>query len=172
MLIGHYGSRLPFVVLKGILYLGAVFIMLTFLCALLGATASLLKGLVSRKTPSPVRSRPRATASTPSEAQPIQLYHGTTMENALEIHSTGLWMVGTSPPPAVWMTDSLNVAKHYARNSGGIVIVKVDPEVQLSNPKEHVYICEIRGAEPFTHYYNINGLHPVGVLDSKGNRIM
>ena len=106
-----------------------------------------------------------------SSFQPTTLYHGTTLQNAFEIYYSGLWMVGGSFPPAVWMGDNIFIAQGYARVNGGIVVIKVDPWVRLTNKGGGVYIYEIPGAVPRSEYYKVQGLTPVGVLNTNGNRL-
>lgn len=105
--------------------------------------------------------------------QPTTLYHGTTtLQNAFEICTSGMWLVGNSRPSAVWMTDNFAAAKSYSGTNGGVVVVAVDPSFRLTNPRAGVFIYEIRYARPWEEYYQIPGLRPTGVLDVNGNRVM
>ena len=113
-------------------------------------------------------------ASNRSESTPVQpheLYHGTTLQNAFDIYNTGLWLVGTSRPRAVWMADRFRKARGYAGNNGGVVVMRVNSNLKLTNRYLGVYIYKIPNAKPNKEYYQIPGLNPVGVLDSNGNRI-
>lgn len=104
--------------------------------------------------------------------QPTTLYHGTTtLQNAFEIYSSGMWLVGNSKPSAVWMVDNFAAAKSYSGRNGGIVVVAVDPSVRLTHPRAGVFIYEIPYARRWEEYYQITGLQPVGVLDVNGNRL-
>jgi len=97
-------------------------------------------------------------------------YHGTSLENAIEIYSTGLWMVGSTG--SLWITDDVNIAKGYAGSNGGIVLVDVDQSLHLTKNGGGVYTYNIPDAKPFQEYYKIEGLVPVGVLDTNGKKIM
>jgi len=103
--------------------------------------------------------------------QPTTLYHGTSLQNAFEIYNSGMWLIGHSQPPAVWMTDNFAVASSYIKGTGGIVIISVTPWVRLTNRGTGVFIYEIPYARPWAEYYQIQGLRPVGVLDVSGNRL-
>jgi len=103
--------------------------------------------------------------------QPLTLYHGTSHENALEIFNTGLWLIGTSLPRAAWFGNKIDIARQYSGDTGGIVVVNVDPDVKLKNRGGGVYIYEVPDAVPHQDYYEIKGLRPAGVLTPQGNRI-
>jgi len=104
-------------------------------------------------------------------AQPTRLYHGTSLEIAQEIYRTGLWLIGSSRPYAIWMTTSFQTAKSYAKGSGGIIEIDVSPFLQLTNLRSGIYIYEIPEAIPFGEYYKVEGLRPVGILNRNGDRI-
>ena len=103
--------------------------------------------------------------------QPTTLYHGTSLQNAFEIYNSGMWLVGYSRPPAVWMSDNFAVASGYTKGTGGIVIISVAPWIRLTNQGAGVFTYEIPYAQPWGEYYQIQGLKPVGVLDVNGNRL-
>ena len=103
--------------------------------------------------------------------QPATLYHGTSLQNAFEIYNSGMWLIGYSRPPAVWMTDNFAVASGYIKGTGAIVIISVAPWVRLTNRGAGVFIYEIPYAQPWAEYYHIQGLKPVGVLHVSGNRL-
>jgi len=105
-------------------------------------------------------------------SQPSTLYHGTSLQSAFEIHNSGMWLVGNSQPPAVWMTDNFAVASSYIKGTGGIVVISVSPSIRLTNRGMGVFIYEIPYAQPWAEYYQIQGLKPVGVLDVNGNRVV
>jgi hypothetical protein len=111
------------------------------------------------------------TPSGYASLQPTTLYHGTTRQNALEIYNSGLWMVGNSFPPAVWMAADFAMARGYAKGTGGVVIISVAPWVRLTNLGPGVFTYEIPNGQPWGEYYHIQGLKPVGVLDVNGNRV-
>ena len=106
-----------------------------------------------------------------AKSQPSILYHGTTLENALEIYTTGLWMIGYAIPPAVWMGDKIEIASCHSGSNGGIVTVSIDPDLPLKNRGGGIYIYEIPDARPKQEYYRIQGLTPTGVVSPQGNRI-
>jgi hypothetical protein len=103
--------------------------------------------------------------------QPTNLYHGTTFENAIEIYVTGLWLIGSSLPPAVWMTDDFEIAKEYSGQHGAIVQVHVDRGVRLTKPGGRIYIFKVPGAVAHGEYYRIEGITPIAVLNPQGNPI-
>jgi len=109
--------------------------------------------------------------SAATAAQPTRLYHGTSLETAQEIYRTGLWLIGSSRPYAIWMTTSFQTAKSYAKGSGGIIEIDVSPFVPLKNLRSGIYIYEIPEAIPFSEYYKVEGLRPVGILNRNGDRI-
>ena len=80
-------------------------------------------------------------------------------------------MVGNSSPSAVWMGESFTTAKAYAGTNAGIVVIGVDPRVNLTSRGAGVFIYEIPDARPKEEYFQIPGLRPVGVLDVNGNRL-
>jgi len=103
--------------------------------------------------------------------QPRILYHGTKLETAFEIYESGLWMVGKSQPAAIWMGDSFNIARAHARNNEGIVVIRAHPNLGLTRQGRGVYIFKIPDARPYQDYYRVEGLTPIGVLDSNGDKI-
>jgi hypothetical protein len=103
--------------------------------------------------------------------QPLTLYHGTSLGNALDIFNTGLWLIGTSSPRAVWFGNNIDIARKYSKSTGAIVVVNVDRDVKLTNRGGGVYIYEVPYAVPHEEYYEIKGLRPAGVLTPQGNRI-
>jgi hypothetical protein len=119
----------------------------------------------SAATNSQTASRP------PPQPQPRQLYHGTTRENALEIHKTGMWLVGEPTPRGVYITNKFDVAKQYSGNSGAILVIRADSKVRLTDLGNGIYVYEVPDAVPFEWYYKIEGLKLVGILDAKGNPI-
>jgi hypothetical protein len=129
----------------------------------IGLAAQPVRYSVQTTRPQPVQPSPGVPPST--------LCHGTTLENAIEIFMTNLWLIGDSPPPAVWMVDDTSKAKIYAGDNGAIVVINVAPWVQLTNRGGGIYIYEIPEAIPHREYYRIPGLVPVAVLDPHGNRI-
>jgi hypothetical protein len=106
--------------------------------------------------------------------QPSVFYHGTSKKNALDIFNTGLWLIGNSRPPAVWMADNIELSKIYASLSsdGAIVEVHVDSDLEIESRGGGVFIYQISDALPNREYYKIEGLVPVGVLDTNGKKIM
>jgi hypothetical protein len=104
-----------------------------------------------------------------SSLQTTKFYHGTKLEKAVEIYSTGLWLIGHSRK--LWITDNFTIAKGYAGNNGGIVLINASREVQLKNHGGGVYTYHIPNAKPFQEYYQIEGLTPIGVLSPQGHRI-
>lgn len=106
-----------------------------------------------------------------SSAQPQILYHGTKLETALEIYGSGLWMVGRSWPRAIWMGDNFNKARAHAGKNGGVVVIKAHPDLGLTKSDRGVYILKIPNARAYEEYYRVQGLTPVGVLGSDGNKI-
>jgi hypothetical protein len=105
--------------------------------------------------------------------QPSVLYHGTSRENAFEIYNTGLWLIGNSTPPAVWMADNIELAKIYSgfSSDGAIVVIHVDLDLEIESRGGGVFIYQIPDAVPNQEYYNIEGLVPAGILDTNGNEI-
>jgi len=87
--------------------------------------------------------------------QPTTLYHGTSLQNAFEIYYSGMWLIGHSQPPAVWMTDNFAVASGYIKGTGGIVIISVAPWIRLTNRGAGVFTYEIPNAQPWVEYYQI-----------------
>jgi hypothetical protein len=106
--------------------------------------------------------------------QPTVLYHGTSQKNAFDIYHTGAWLIGNSKPPAVWMADTIELSKIYASLSsdGAIVEVHVDSDLEIESRGGGVFIYQISDAMPNREYYKIEGLVPVGVLDTNGKKIM
>lgn len=96
------------------------------------------------------------------------LYHGTKFENAIEIHNTGLWLIGYAWPPAVWMTDNIEIAKSYSGSNGAIVQIQVDAGIKLTKQGDGVYIFTIPDAAAHKDYYRIEGITPIGVLSPQG----
>jgi len=105
------------------------------------------------------------------EQQPLTLYHGTTLENALEIYDSGLWLIGSALPYAVWMGDTIKIAKQYSGGDGAIVVVNVNPNLRLTHRGGGVYVYGVLDAAPNREYYKIAGLLPVALIDPHGNRI-
>lgn len=103
------------------------------------------------------------------DPQPLRLNHGTTLKNALEILNSGLWLIG--PTRALWMTTDIEIAKIYARENGGIVIINVDPSLKLTNQSGGIYTYNIPNAMPYQEYYKIDGLTPMGVISPAGEKI-
>jgi hypothetical protein len=102
---------------------------------------------------------------------PLKLFHGTTRRIALEIYKTGLWLVGESKPPAIWMTSNIETAKKYAGSKGYIVVVNVDSALNLKKLKDEVFIFEVPDAKPNEEYLAIEGLKPSGIIDVNGKKI-
>ena len=105
--------------------------------------------------------------------QPTVLYHGTSRKNAFEIYNTGLWLIGNSIPPAVWMADNIELAQNYSgvNSDGAIVVIHVDADLDIENRGGGAFIYQIPSAVPNQEYYKIEGLEPAGILDTNGNRI-
>jgi hypothetical protein len=97
------------------------------------------------------------------------LCHGTSIENAIAIHDTRLWLIG--PTRKLWMTDNIEIAKQYSKTNGGIVIINVDPSLKLSNRGGGIYTYDIPDALPFKEYYRFEGLKAIAVVSPQGNRI-
>ena len=116
--------------------------------------------------------RPGYSPNPVPHPQPFQmrLYHGSSLESVEEIFRTRLFLVGNSTPPAFWMADAPEKTMFYCGNDGGILVIDVLHGTPLTYDGDGVYIFEIPGAQPFQEYYEIDGLVPVGVLDSTGNR--
>ena len=133
---------------------------------------SLIPDQPSRRAPNWRLPQPSTAPFLYSSFQPTTLYHGTSLQKAFEIYYSGLWMVGNSFPSAVWMGDNLSIAQGYAGGNGGIVVIKVDPWVKLTNRGGGVYIYQIPGATPRSEYYKVQGLTSVGVLNINGNRLV
>lgn len=102
---------------------------------------------------------------------PLKLFHGTTSRIALEIYKTGLWLVGESKPPAIWMTSNIETAKKYAGSKGYIVVVNVASALNLKKLGDEVFIFEVPDAKPNEEYLAIEGLKPSGIIDVNGNKI-
>jgi hypothetical protein len=137
------------------------------------SSAQYLSGLQTKKMPFSASSA-HLEYTSPNlffKEYPTTLYHGTTLENALEIYTTGLWMIGYAMPPAVWMGDSIEIAIGHSGSNGGIVTVSIDPDLPLKNLCGGIYIYEIPNARPKQEYYRIQGLTPTGVVSPQGNRI-
>ncbi len=101
------------------------------------------------------------------------LYHGTSMEVALEIFNTGLWLIGSSRPPAVWLTDKISEAEFYAEEKGAIVVVEVDPSIILtSHNKDCYYTFKIPDAQPGEEYLRIPALKPLAVFSAADRSII
>jgi hypothetical protein len=105
--------------------------------------------------------------------QPSVLYHGTSRKNAFEIYNTGLWLIGNSTPPAVWMADNIELVQNYSgiNSDGALVLIHVDADLDIENRGGGVFIYQIPSAVPNQEYYKIEGLEPAGILDTNGNRI-
>ena len=105
--------------------------------------------------------------------KPAVLYHGTSKKNAFDIYHTGAWLIGNSKPPAVWMADTIELAKIYSGfgSNGAIVVIHVDLDLEIESRGRGVFIYQIPCALPNREYYKIEGLVPAGVLDTKGNKI-
>lgn len=103
-----------------------------------------------------------------------ELYHGTSMDAAVRIFSTQLWMVGTSHPPGIWMSPDLDVARYYAEQGelGAIIVVKVHPSTQLVDKGGKILHFPIDGAIPNEEFYRVDALTPIRVLDVEGRHIM
>ena len=170
LLIGHYG--LMIVILPLIIAL-SIFCVVVFRRGFIPAVRIFTGIFGGNRMPAAVRGF-RATFSPASQPQqqPGRLYHGTDLKSALDIFTTGLWLVGKAVPHGVWMTDQFKVASHYSGKNGGIVIVKVSPDIRLSNHSSNVYILKVPDAVPNQEYHRIEGLIPVGILDAKGDKIM
>ena len=104
-----------------------------------------------------------------SDPQPLTLNHGTSLKNALEILKSGLWLIG--PTRALWMTSDIEIAKQHSGENGGIVIINVDPSLELTNQGGGIYTYNIPNAMPYQEYYKIDGLTPVGILSPAGEKI-
>jgi hypothetical protein len=102
---------------------------------------------------------------------PSILYHGTSLQAAIEIYKSGLWLIGKPRPRGLYLGEQFKTAKKYSGKNGGVVIVYVDPSRELTHFGNGVYIHEIPDAVPYQEYYKIEGLTPIGVLDSKGIQI-
>jgi len=102
---------------------------------------------------------------------PLKLFHGTTRRIALEIYKTGLWLIGESKPPAIWMTSNIKTAKKYAGSKGYIVVVNVDSALNLKKLGDEVFIFEVPDAKPNEEYLAIEGLKPSGIVDVNGKKI-
>ena len=136
-----------------------IFNLLCFLCVIIDAICNALEQIPQKQK----KVQPR-------KLYPKKLYHGTEKEFAYEIYNTGLFLIGDSVPPAIYMTDDFDIAKEFSGKGGGIVVIEVAPEVQLTKYDEvndNTYIYEIPGAKPYEEYYQIPGLNPIGILDSK-----
>jgi hypothetical protein len=102
---------------------------------------------------------------------PLKFFHGTTRQNALKIYSTGLWLIGESKPSAIWMTSNIEKAKIYAGSKGYIVVVNIDPALNLKKLRDEVFIFEVPDAKPNEEYLAIEGLKPSGIIDVNGKKI-
>lgn len=103
-----------------------------------------------------------------------ELFHGTSMDAAVRIFSTGLWRVGYSRPPSIWLTSDFTYAASMAKgrdNAAGILVIRHDPNIYLVND-DPTYRYEIEGAVPDEEFYDIKGLTPICILDIEGRRIM
>jgi hypothetical protein len=111
---------------------------------------------------------------TSTKKQPTILYHGTTVNNALEIYKTKLWLIGKSKPAAVWMGNRIDIAKKYSGTgkNAGIVVVKVDKDLSLNERGKGVFILEIPGAKPNEEYHQVEGLTPIDVIKPSGKSIL
>lgn len=107
----------------------------------------------------------------PDSISPTLYFHGTTMDNALEIYNTGLWLVGDSEPKGIYLTDSMEVAKYYSEKSGAIVVVNVSPGIKLTQKRKRYFVYEIPDALIKREYYIIKALKPIGILSPDGKKI-
>ena len=109
------------------------------------------------------------------KTKPSQFYHGTNMNNALEIYKSDLWMIGDSSiddnGKGIYMSDDFDEAKDYAGKKGGILILNVSPSVNLTFHKKNIYSITVPGSAPYKEYYKVKGLNIKGLLDYYGNKI-
>jgi hypothetical protein len=173
MLIGHHGLEYITFPVQAALYLAALILLLSPVVVLSIFAARRFKN--RRISPSPVRNLRAAFAPSsqpgPQTTALRKLYHGTTRENALEIHKTGMWLVGEPTPRGVYITNKFDVAKQYSGNSGAILVIRADSKVRLTDLGNGIYVYEVPDAVPFEWYYKIEGLKLVDILDAKGNPI-
>jgi hypothetical protein len=166
----------------------AVFVMVAFLLMVRYATKlgnqPTYKSIPNRTNPPQTHltyKRPQATTvssynnfyDSNQTYQPTVLYHGTSKKNAFDIYYTGAWLIGNSRPPAVWMADTIELAKIYSSfgSNGAIVVIHVDLDLEIESRGGGVFIYQIPGALPNQEYYKIEGLVPREILDNNGNKI-
>jgi hypothetical protein len=78
-------------------------------------------------------SKPVTISRSSPQSKYRRFRHGTTLENAIDIYNTQLWLAGHSLPTGVYVTNTNEIAKQYSGEDGGIVLVDVDRSVKLPN---------------------------------------
>lgn len=103
---------------------------------------------------------------------PIDLYHGTSRQNAIEICNTNLWLINKPIIDGVYLTSDFERAQTYAGFDGAIVVVRVDSGMGYEKEGENIFIFPIPDAKrKMKEYYHIIGLTPVAILDYYGNKL-
>lgn len=156
----------------------AVSLLIAVSCVAVSVRSNTTRNSKAKIPPSPLTSNPLLPGlptaqqySTNGPRRFTRLFHGTSRQNALEIYKTGLWLIGKSKPPAVWMTSMIEIAKVYAEDNGYIVAVDVDRALRLKTIRDGVFIFEVPDVKVQDEYLEIEGLRPVGIIDVNGNKI-
>ena len=104
----------------------------------------------------------------PPKLKVIQkLYYATSHESGLRIFNDHCWEL---KPPGLRMVDSIDLAKSECGTDGVILELDVDRHLELKDKGGGVFIYELDVEEE--HYYYIEGIKILGVLDSDGNSIL
>ena len=126
-------------------------------------------GLAQRQQIVKVQRKPSIIVQPPHQPQshqPIYMYHGTkSREAAMDILKNNRWVVGDSKPTGIWLTPSYLYAGTHAGIDGRILKVEVDPDCELIEIGEGIYLVPIPDAIPHTHYYTLPGIRVIEFID-------
>lgn len=145
----------------------------------------------------PFQSRTNSNASAFSNVggattAPYKLYHGTpTLNAAIDIITQNRWLLKNGNREGLFMADDFKTAVVYARFKGAVVEIKVtippaliiklldmrgdndwalDMGYRLIRNR-NIYIAPTPKSMNNNKYFRVEGLRPVGLLDTKGNPI-
>jgi hypothetical protein len=116
----------------------------------------------------------RIPRSTPYIPKQNEFFHGTTREAAKNILKTGYWLIGSSQPYGVYLSDSFQIAKSYADHmgkNGFIVLVRYNPDGRLEKHSHGHFCYPVDVQEPEQEYFLIHALTPIRILDLEGRII-
>jgi len=99
-------------------------------------------------------------------------YHGCPDKSgALDIYENNRFLIDSPSPSGVYLSDDLDVAAGYARNTGYIVEFYSDYDFQLEKKNQGHYYAPVSENISKDNYYRIKGINPIRILDCNGEQV-